>query len=79
MSSPNLKHCPATIKHIIMTPPAIIAPSILSADFSALGAECVKMMDCEAQWLHIDIMDGESASMRCYGAHFTDPTRPLRT
>ncbi|POS83879.1 Ribulose-phosphate 3-epimerase [Erysiphe pulchra] len=41
-----------------MSPPVIIAPSILSADFADLGAECRKLMDCGSTWLHIDIMDG---------------------
>lgn len=42
----------------MVTPPAIIAPSILSADFADLGAECRKMMNFGSSWLHIDIMDG---------------------
>lgn len=36
----------------------MIAPSILSADFAQLGAECQRMIDYEADWLHVDIMDG---------------------
>lgn len=39
-----------------MAPNAIIAPSILSADFAKLGAECAKTMDQGADWLHVDIM-----------------------
>ena len=34
-----------------------IAPSILSADFAALGAEIDRVRD-EADWLHVDVMDG---------------------
>lgn len=41
-----------------MTPPAIIAPSILSADFARLGEECAATMGHGADWLHVDIMDG---------------------
>lgn len=39
-----------------MAPKAIIAPSILSADFGNLGAECSKTIDQGADWLHVDIM-----------------------
>lgn len=38
-----------------MSPQAIIAPSILSADFGALGAACSDTIDQGATWLHIDI------------------------
>lgn len=36
----------------------IIAPSILSADFSKLGSEIEMINKSEAQWIHVDIMDG---------------------
>lgn len=39
-----------------MAPPAVIAPSILSADFGALGAACSDTIDHGADWLHIDIV-----------------------
>ncbi len=36
-----------------------IAPSILSADFSKLGEEVVKLHNAGADFIHIDVMDGE--------------------
>ncbi len=36
----------------------IIAPSILSADFSDLGKAINMINNSEAEWIHLDIMDG---------------------
>ena len=36
----------------------IVSPSILSADFTKLGADCQMVLDAGAQMLHYDVMDG---------------------
>jgi len=41
-----------------MEPKHLVAPSLLSADFLNLGKEIEMLNRSEADWLHLDIMDG---------------------
>jgi len=48
------------MKTLLTSPPGLplIAPSILSADFAEMGAECAHALEAGGDLLHLDVMDG---------------------
>jgi ribulose-phosphate 3-epimerase len=59
-----------------MSPAAVIAPSILSADFAQLGAECSRLIRANSDWIHVDIMDGHFVPNITFGAPVVTKIRP---
>ena len=53
-----------------------VAPSILSADFSNLGAEVIKVEKSGADLIHCDVMDGSFVEPITFGAQMVKSIRP---
>lgn len=58
---------------------AIIAPSLLAADFLELGKACAMLNTSEAEWFHLDVMDGVFVPNISYGLPIIEQIKKTST
>ena len=58
-------------------PRCIVAPSLLSANFSRVGEDVLEIGKTSAQWIHLDVMDGHFVPNITFGPKFISDIRPL--
>jgi len=60
-------------------PMAIIAPSLLAANFLELGKACSMLNESEAAWFHLDVMDGSFVPNISFGLPVIEQIRKATT